>query len=64
MSNLRYLVKAVEDRGVPVRRIDDYVFVINGKKFVYDQALAVMRKIIKKYRVRLDLQSHFQGGSL
>jgi hypothetical protein len=61
MNNLKNLIKAVNDRGFIVRKGNDpYIWLVNGRRLVFDEMLKVCRDIIKKYPVKEKL--NLNGG--
>jgi len=62
-KNFKHLVEAVELRGCTVKRIDYYVWALNGKKLMFDEFIKACRGIVKKYGIRDDLRPKlYQGG--
>lgn len=61
-KNLKYLINAVESRGFAVRRLDYYVWSVNGSRLVFDDFIKACRGIIKKYNPRQDLYNVLQRG--
>lgn len=49
MGKIRFLKQAVEDRGFAVRRVDNYVWAINGHKLLFNEFIKACREIIRKY---------------
>ena len=55
MNKINNLIQAVQDRGFYIRKADQYSWVLNGKRLVFDEFLQACRYIIKKYPVKEQL---------
>jgi len=61
-KNFKHLVEAVELRGCTVKRLDYYVWALNGKPLMFDEFIKACRGIISKYSTRLDLTAKLYHG--
>lgn len=48
-NSFKFFKQALEARGFYIRKVDDYVFSLNGKRYDFETLLKVGRMIIAKY---------------